>query len=219
MGFETVPFLTDHTGERLALDDGAWVDVIRGWVRDPEEAYATIEATVPWRPSTVFRYDRHVEEPRVGSWWRVGDPPPHPLIVEAQRSLQRCYRVRFDGCGLAYYRDERDSVAFHRDRDMQWLDDTIVALVVLGEQRPFLLRPRSNRYSDHLDDVGATHDLAPASGDLLVMGGGCQARWEHSVPKVARHAGGRISLQWRWTSRRGRQERGGSYRKARRYTT
>ena len=27
-------------------------------------------------------------------------------------------------------------------------------------------------------------DLAPASGDLLVMGGRCQAAWLHAVPKV-----------------------------------
>ncbi len=210
--------LTDRHPERLLLDDGAWVDVIRGWVNDPAEAYSTIEEVVAWRPSTVFRYDRRIEEPRVGAWWRVGDPAPHPLVIEAHRALQRRYRVHFDGCGLAYYRDQRDSVAFHRDRDMQWLDDTVVALLVLGEQRPFLLRPTTNRYTSHLPAGGATHDLAPAGGDLLVMGGGCQARWEHSVPKVARRASGRISLQWRWTSRQGRQERGGSYSKPRRYS-
>jgi hypothetical protein len=49
------------------------------------------------------------------------------------------------------------------------------------------------------------------------MGGGCQAGWEHSVPPVAAPVGGRISVQWRWTSRRGRMERGGSSSKPRRY--
>lgn len=210
--------LTDHPVERVVLDDGAWVDVIRGWARDPSGVYEAIEEAVPWRPSTVFRYDRSVEEPRLGSWWRVGDPVPHPIVVEAHRALQRRYRLRFDGCGLAYYRDGRDSVAFHRDRDLQWLDDTVIALLVLGERRPFLLRPRTNRYAHHLDAGGATYDLSPAGGDLLVMGGACQARWEHSVPKLTRRAGGRISLQWRWTSRRGRQERGGSYSKPRLYS-
>jgi len=209
----------DRPAERLVLDEGAWVDVVRGWVRDPDDAYSTIEAGVPWRASTVFRYDRSIEEPRLGSWWRVGHGAPHPVVIEAHRSLQRRYRVHFDGCGLAYYRDKRDSVTFHRDRDMRWLDDTVIALLVLGEQRPFLLRPRTNRHSHHLAAGGATHDLSPAGGDLLVMGGACQARWEHSVPKVARRASGRISLQWRWTSRQGPQERGGSYRAPRRYST
>ena len=33
------------------------------------------------------------------------------------------------------------------------------------------------------------------------------------MPKVSGRIGGRISLQWRWTSRQGPQELGGSYRK------
>ena len=34
-------------------------------------------------------------------------------------------------------------------------------------------------------------------GDLVVMGGSCQRTWEHAVPKVARPAGPRISVQFR----------------------
>ena len=49
------------------------------------------------------------------------------------------------------------------------------------------------------------------------MGGRAQADFVHAVPKVPNLREGRISLQWRWTSRRGRQELGGSYRKPRRY--
>src|ERR1017187_1894040 len=39
------------------------------------------------------------------------------------------------------------------------------------------------------------HDLG--HGDLLVMGGSCQRAWEHAVPKTARPAGPRISVQFR----------------------
>ena len=45
-----------------------------------------------------------------------------------------------------------------------------------------------------------------------------QTAWQHSVPKVDRPIGGRISLQWRWTSKQGRQEVGGSYRKPLHYS-
>ena len=41
------------------------------------------------------------------------------------------------------------------------LDDTVVALLVLGDRRPFLLRPRANRYAHEAPAKGATHDLAP----------------------------------------------------------
>ena len=56
------------------------------------------------------------------------------------------------GCrsvALNYYRDGRDSVAFHRDRELRHLDDTLVIIVTLGSRRPFLIRPldRSQRSS------------------------------------------------------------------------
>ena len=173
-------------------------------------------ATVPFRQGRIYRYDHWVDEPRLGSSFTPATAP-HPVLLDAHRTLQHRYDVRFDGAALALYRDGRDMVAFHRDRDMRWLDDTVIALLVLGERRPFLIRPRSNRYAHEAADKGATHRLMPGHGDLLVMGGGCQAGWEHSVPQVPGAVGGRISVQWRWTSKLGRMERGGSYRAPRHY--
>src|SRR5256885_2332160 len=66
---------------------------------------------------------------------------------------------------------------------------------------------------------GAVRDISPASGDLLVMGGRAQADWEHAVPKVRDRVGPRISLQWRWTSRRGRPVQGPSYRAPRNFSS
>jgi hypothetical protein len=95
---------------------------------------------------------------------------------------------------------------------MRWLDDTIIAILSLGATRPWLLRPRTSRY-DHSAGRGATHDLAPGPGDLIVMGGATQAGWEHSVAYQGRRSlGPRISLQWRHAKRIGRPFMGASYR-------
>ena len=206
-----------HT-DRVDLGDGAWVDLTRGWLTGGAEVYRTLVDNVSWTQGSVFRYERYVDDPRLGAYWRAGTPPPHPIFLDAHRALQDRYGVRFDGCAIAWYRDGNDSVAFHRDRDLKWLDDTLILLLTLGQQRPFHLRPLANKYAHHLDHNGATHDLSPASGDLIVMGGSTQTAWQHSVPKVRRPIGGRISLQWRWTSKLGRQEVGGSYRKPRLYS-
>ena len=209
---------TDVTFERTMLDEHSWVDVARGWLQNADILRDSVLEHGSFTQSRLFRYERYVDEPRLGMWCR---PPqvPDPALLEIQRTITARYRVRFDeGFALAWYRDGRDSVAFHRDRDMRWLDDTVIAILTLGARRPFLLRPRSNRYAHDLPAKGATHDLAPASGDLLVMGGACQAGWEHSVPKIDRPVGARVSAQWRWTSRRGRQEIGGSYRKPRHFS-
>lgn len=198
--------------ERIQLDETSWVDVGRGWLPDAERVYQALLDGVPWRTSRLFRYDHWVEERRLGSWWRPGTPLPHPALGEAHRTLQHRYRARFDGFSMLHYRDGRDGQAFHRDTDMRWLDDTIIAVVSLGATRPWLLRPRTRRH-DLGESRGAVHDLAPASGDLIVMGGRCQADWEHSVAYVPdRHVGPRISIQWRWSPHSGRPSVGASYR-------
>jgi alkylated DNA repair dioxygenase AlkB len=198
--------------ERLDLSEGAWVDVTRHWVADPDELYLHLLETIPWQTSQLFRYDHVVEERRVGAGWSRGTPLPHPALAEATRDLQHRYRVQFDGFAMIQYRDGRDGQAFHRDTDMRWLDDTVVAILTLGARRPWALRPRSARHDDS-PGKGAVHDLAPSSGDLLVMGGRTQADWEHSVPYLVNQAvEPRISIQWRFARRVGRPFVGSSYR-------
>jgi hypothetical protein len=46
----------------------------------------------------------------------------------------------------------------------------------------------------------------PGEGDMLVMGGACQREWLHGVPGAPGVDRPRISLTWRWTSRRGRPD-------------
>jgi alkylated DNA repair dioxygenase AlkB len=204
----------DARVERLRLDDTSWVDVARGWLAGADTLFDALLDGVAWQPSRLFRYDHWVEERRVGAMWRPGHPLPHPALAEVHRTLQRTYKARFDGFGLMRYRDGRDGQAFHRDTDMRWLDDTVIAILSLGARRPWLLRPRASRF-DHSETRGATHDIAPGPGDLLVMGGRCQADWELSVPYRPQHPlGTRISLQWRYTSRRGRPFVGAPYRAA-----
>jgi len=210
--------VADATFERIDLGAGSWVDVARGWLCDADAVYEHLAASVDWRTSRLWRYERWVEEPRVSRGYGRVDEYPHPALVEAQRALANRYHVTFGGIGLNYYRDRDDSVAFHRDRDMRHLEETIVAILTLGARRPFLLRPHGRRDRFLAERNGATHDLSPGSGDLLVLGGSLQVGWNHGVPKVPYHVGGRISAMWRWTSGRGRPEVGPSYRAPRHFT-
>jgi alkylated DNA repair dioxygenase AlkB len=202
--------------ERLQLDEHSWVDVGRAWLPDADALYTELAEAIPWQQSRVFKYERHVDEPRLTSWCRSDASAPQSLL-DVQRRIQHDYRVTFDGFSLVWYRDGRDLMAFHRDRDMKWLDETVIAILTLGATRPWQLRPRANRYAHEAAAKGATHDLRPGSGDLLVLGGRTQVGWEHGVPPVREPVEGRISIQWRWTSKRGRQELGGSYRKPQTY--
>lgn len=200
----------DATRERRELDDDSWVDVTRGWLRGADEVYAALVDGVSWRQGRVFRYERYLDEPRMGSWFGRDTPYPHPALTEAHRTIQHQYRVTFGGVGLAFYRDGRDSVAFHRDTDLRYCENTVIAILSLGARRPWLLRPRGE---------GTPIDLSPAGGDLIVLGGRCQTSWLHAVPKVpGPRPAGRISAQWRWTSRTGKPEQQPSYRAPRHFS-
>ena len=200
--------------QRIQLDEGSWVDVARGWLQGAGALYDALLAGVAWQTSQLFRYDHFVEERRLGAFWSRGRgrPLPHPALAPITRAIQRRYKVEFGGFGMLQYRDGSDGQAFHRDTDMRWLDDTIIAVLSLGARRPWHLRPRAARY-DLGEGRGATHDVRPGPGDLLVMGGRCQADWEHSVPYLpGQQVGTRISVQWRHAFRRGEPFVGTSWR-------
>lgn len=174
--------------ERVQLDEGAWVDLARGWLRGADTLLDALIDGVEWRQGRRWMYERMVDDPRLSCWYGPDEPFPHTSLATVTHALEAHYAVRFGSLGLNYYRDGRDSVAFHRDRELRRVDDSLVAIVTLGARRPFLVHRRGG---------GPSRDLAPASGDLLVMGGTTQRDWEHGVPKVA-HSGPRISMTWRW---------------------
>jgi alkylated DNA repair dioxygenase AlkB len=183
--------------ERVRLDDQSWVDVARGWLHGADTLLDALIDSVDWQQHRRWMYDRMVDDPRLSRWLHADEPPPHPSLPRVRSALETRYGVPLGGVGLNYYRDGRDSVAPHRDRELRHLDDTLIAIVTLGARRPFLIRPKGG---------GKSRDISPASGDLLVMGGRTQVNWEHGVPKVKR-AGPRISVTWRWSSEKGPVDR------------
>ena len=178
--------------QRRTLGRGAWVDVQRTWVPDADGVFAALVADVPWRAERRQMYDRVVDVPRLVHTYGVGEALPHPVLVEAREALSAHYLPElgepFVTAGCCYYRDGRDSVAWHGDTIGRGRSqDTMVAIVSVGDPRRLVLRPRGG---------GDSISIEMGHGDLVVMGGSCQRTWEHAVPKVA-HAGPRISVQFR----------------------
>lgn len=177
---------------RTSLSSGAWVDVLAGWLPEADDVLAAMVADVPWRAEQRRMYDRVVDVPRLVCTYLAGEPLPHPRLREAREALSDHYEAelgeRFRTAGCCYYRDGRDSVAWHGDTVGRGrTEDTMVAIVSLGDPRRLALRPRGG---------GESVAFEMGHGDLLVMGGSCQRTWEHAVPKVA-HAGPRVSVQFR----------------------
>lgn len=182
----------DDGFERLVLTRGAWVDVRRDWLPRADEVFTTMVEKVPWRGERREMYDRMVDVPRLLCFYGAGDELPHPALTSAREALTAHYVDElgepFVTAGCCYYRDGRDSVAWHGDRiGRSRTEDTMVAIVSLGDPRRLMLRPSGG---------GASASIEMGHGDLLVMGGSCQRTWEHCVPKVAQ-AGPRLSVQYR----------------------
>jgi alkylated DNA repair dioxygenase AlkB len=190
---DTVGLRTLDSLSRTPLRHGAWVDVLPGWLTGAETLFDRLVAKVPWRAEERPMYDRVVAVPRLLSFYAEDDVLPDPVLDEARSTLSDHYGPElgepFRTAGLCFYRDGRDSVAWHGDRIGRGrTEDTMVAIVSVGAPRALLLRPRGG---------GETLRYQLGHGDLVVMGGSCQRTWEHAVPKTARPVGPRVSIQFR----------------------
>ncbi|MFF3908009.1 alpha-ketoglutarate-dependent dioxygenase AlkB [Streptomyces sp. NPDC001848] len=178
---------------RTHLGAGAWIDVLPGWLSGADALFVQLAAEVPWRAERRHMYDHTVDVPRLLAFYHAGEPLPHPVLEEARDALSAHYATElgepFVTAGLCFYRDGRDSVAWHGDRIGRGArEDTMVAILSVGAPRDLALRPRGGGHA-------VRHPLG--HGDLIVMGGSCQRTWEHSIPKSTRASGPRISIQFR----------------------
>ncbi len=178
--------------DRTPLSRGAWVDVQRSWLPEPDEVFEALVRDVPWRAERRQMYDRVVDVPRLLHTYMIGEELPHASLTAARDALSAHYGDElgepFRTAGCCYYRDGRDSVAWHGDTIGRGsTHDTMVAIISVGDPRRLALRPRGG---------GESISVEMGHGDLVVMGGNCQRTWEHAVPKVAA-AGPRLSVQFR----------------------
>ncbi|MDQ1673930.1 MAG: hypothetical protein QOC98_2492 [Frankiaceae bacterium] len=189
---------------RIELDEHSWVDYAPGWLAGEDALFEELLRVGRWRQREVRMYDRTLPEPRLTAGWgrRVGALPDPgadsasdpgadltvlpPALRDLVEPLCARYGVRFDSVWVNLYRDGRDSVAWHGDRNAKVQTNPLVVTVSLGARRRFLLRRKGTS--------STTVALEPGHGDLVVMGGACQHEWEHTVPKTTRPVGPRMSV-------------------------
>jgi alkylated DNA repair dioxygenase AlkB len=175
---------------RTELAEGAWIDHQEGWVTGSGELFDRLVAAMPWDHPVVTMYGQRLDQPRLSARWPGADVDPvaGPFVEQLGELLSERYGLGLRSIGANLYRDGADSVAWHGDRIARELETSLVAIVSLGERRPFRLRPKTG---------GASRVWRLGEGDLFVMGGTCQRTWQHCVPKVSRPTGPRLSLTFR----------------------
>ena len=178
---------------RHELDATSWVDVVSGWLAGDETLLARLVDAVPFTQHQRWMYNQLFDEPRLTAEYPQIADAPEPFVRVIAAALARRYGVTYDGLWLNLYRDERDSTGWHGDWATCKREHCVVPVLSLGARRRFLLKPRAG---------GASTGFTVAGGDLVVMGGRCQRDWLHSVPKQARAAGARVSLNFESTSQK-----------------
>ena len=174
--------------KRVPLGEDAWLDFVPGWLQGHQALFDSLLAGTRFRSEQRLMYERLVETPRLYAVLGEDGPIP-PLVSAMQRTLSARYHEPFTRISLGYYRNGRDSVAFHGDRIARTLPSALVATVSVGAARRFLMRPTGG---------GKSLSFSLGRGDLLVMGGSCQRTWQHAIPK-SRSAGEeqRIAIMFR----------------------
>ena len=147
LGDDIRPERLGETVTRTELAHGAWVDVRPSWMVGADALFLRLHESVPWRAERRQMYERVVDVPRLVCFYEEGASLPHPSLDAAKAMLDKHYGhelgERFTTAGLCLYRDGRDSVAWHGDRIGRGrTNDTMVAIVSVGDPRRLALRPR-----------------------------------------------------------------------------
>lgn len=158
--------------------------------------------TVQWEQHTKKMYDRMILTPRLTAWY--GDSIESnesennkkktnhwtPELLSLKEKIEKEFGYRFNGVLLNLYRNNNDSVAWHRDKESKYGKRPIIASVSLGQTRCFDFRK--------MDHHPSKYSLPLTNGSLLIMKGDLQEYWEHRIAKSTIPMKERINLTFRF---------------------
>jgi alkylated DNA repair dioxygenase AlkB len=186
-GLEVAVDETFAMSYRIHLDQTSWIDHVPGWLSGGAALMEMLIQTAAWEQRTRWMYTRVVDEPRLTAEYPVISDAPQPVLRYLADVLSARYERRYHRLWMNHYRDHNDGTGWHADRPADKQRESVIPVLSLGASRRFLIRPVAG---------GASTIVAARDGDLVVMGGRCQRDYQHSVPKVARFTGPRVSLNF-----------------------
>uniref|UniRef100_A0A6B2LLU1 Fe2OG dioxygenase domain-containing protein n=1 Tax=Arcella intermedia TaxID=1963864 RepID=A0A6B2LLU1_9EUKA len=118
------------------------------------------------------------------------DPVPWSNdMLAIKNELEEMFEFGFDYVLMNLYRDGKDYISLHSDREAISNGKNVIASLSLGASRRFILK--NNK------DPTKKHEFLLVSGSLLVMAGTTQQHWKHTVPKQLKVNDPRLNLTFR----------------------
>lgn len=158
----------------------------------------------PWKQRIQTMYDKKVLTPRLTAWYGDGEKSYKlggsefevnawtPELLSLKNKIEEAFGHEFNSVLLNLYRDNNDSVAWHRDKESRYGDRPVIASLSLGQTRKFDFRKLNHHQS--------RYSIPLPHGSLLLMKGDLQENWEHRIAKSALYMKERINLTFRLVS-------------------
>ncbi|MFC3852463.1 alpha-ketoglutarate-dependent dioxygenase AlkB family protein [Salinispirillum marinum] len=170
---------------------------------DADQLYEHCSGALAWRQETIRMFGRVVLQPRLQVWMgdmayrysgRTFEPTPwDEQLTALARRFQDELQVPFNSVLCNWYQSGAHSMGWHSDNEPELGNEPVIVSVSIGAARRFVLRQRSN-HQQRLEYL-------LGHGDVLVMRGRTQQRWEHALPKTQKPVGARINLTYRYLLR------------------
>lgn len=194
--------MNPRAATRTNLSPNSWIDHSSHWLPDADTTLRALASELPWQQERLHLYGKSLAQPRLTTVCGVSMNPasryrrPNPVTpwtatADHVRTLVMQEVADWEPNGLIAnrYRDGADSISWHSDSEPALGRHPLVVSVSLGASRVLKLRPAAGGKPTEAFELG--------HGDLLVMGGAAQEEFQHSIFKVRRPVGERISLTFR----------------------
>lgn len=166
--------------------------------------FHVLQAEIAWKHDPIKFYGKMIMQPRLTAMY--GDEGEHyaysginmPALLWTdtlrviKHRVEEISETKFNIALLNLYRDNKDSVSWHRDHEKGMGKYPTIASVSLGATRTFQVRT----YKEKENKL----NFALSHGSLVLMKGDMQNIWEHQVPKSTKETGARINITFRYVS-------------------
>ncbi len=168
---------------------------------ESDHYFKILSEEIGWKQEPVSIFGKMILQPRLTAWY--GDPdrsysysgitmdpmPWTPTLLEIKLLIETISHAVFNSALLNQYRNQKDSVGWHRDNEESLGTNPVIGSVSFGATRWFQLR--------NYKDKSIKRSLELTHGSLLLMQGQTQHFWEHCVPKQSAALGKRINITFR----------------------
>lgn len=185
----------------LPLDGAAYLVPNAFSIEESDHYLTALKYDIAWKQEPIKIFGKEVLQPRLNAWYGDEDKvyaysgiTMKPLfwtntLLQIKERVEVITAHKFNSVLLNFYRNEQDSMGWHRDNEKELGIDPVIASVSFGAVRKFQFR--------HYKDQKNVISFELEHGSLLLMCGTTQTNWQHRLPKSSMIKDSRINLTFR----------------------